>query len=224
MEVARDGHTVLDETSDRLRCLPERINGNLANVAERAYVPSSTAASPECWSDLAIDGAVALAPDAAPPAQTDSHDAPAMSPRFEVQTSDRAPATTSRMNLAEEVRELLSQMARPVNRKTVRLLVAIEPDIAILANPQAFRQLLSRLISDAIADTGASGGRVLLTAFPNGRTVRLVVTDEAETADPAHREATLRYATDWVGIPDGGFDVRLVAGGGIEVTVSLAAA
>jgi hypothetical protein len=65
---------------------------------------------------------------------------------------------------------------------------------------------------------------VLVTADPVGRSIRLTVTDEVEAADPVQREAALRYSNEWIGIPDGSLDVRLVPGGGIEVTLTLTAA
>lgn len=191
------------------------------------YAARPVPSRPSGWGYLALDGAVALAPDAPAPAQTDAQRATSSSARpqvgGDVQIATRVPVTVMRMNVAEEVRDLLSRMARPANHKTVRLLVAIEPDITVLADAKSFRGLLSRVISDAIADTGASGGRVLLTAFPDGRTIRLIITDQAEAADPVQREAALRYSEEWNGIPDAFLATRLVQGGGVEVALTLTA-
>ena len=65
---------------------------------------------------------------------------------------------------------------------------------------------------------------MLLTAFPDGRTIRLIVTDQAEAADPVRRETALRYSKEWADIPDASLAIRLVAGSGIEVALTLTAA
>lgn len=181
------------------------------------------------WCDLAVGSAAALAPGACSPATflpagVDTRNAPAPVTSYDVQTPNKGPATVSSLNVAAEVRDLLSLMARPANPQTVKLLVAIAPDITILANQLAFRGVLSRVILDAIAATGESGGRVLLTAVSEGRGIRLTVADEAEAADPVQREAALRYSDEWTAIPDCSLDVRLVPGGGIEVILTLTAA
>ncbi len=220
---------VLGDAITKVVTNPKPVDRGPADGTPRPrYDASPKPIAPPAWDDLSIDGAVALAPDAATTARpgTQSASTPSVRTRFgsEAQTSTQVLAVPSRLNIAAEVRELLSQMARPANRKTVRLLVAIEPDINILADPQAFKGLLTQVISHAIADTGASGGRVLLTAFPDKRTIRLVATDEAEAADPARREAALRHAINWDGIPNGSLSIRPVADRGVEVTVTLAAA
>jgi CheY-like chemotaxis protein len=195
-------------------------------TAERSvnaeYAKGPASGSHRDWGDLAVGSAAALAPAASSHAGVDTLNAPHTA--YDVQTPATVPVTVSSLNVAAEVRDLMSQMARPVPPRTVRVLVAIEPDLTILANQAAFRGLLSRVIADAIADTGASGGRVLLTAVPEGRKIRLTVIDEAEAADQVQREAALRYSDEWAGIPDGSLDVRLVPGSGIEVILTLTAA
>jgi hypothetical protein len=145
--ICRDIEQYWSETIATLGGAIARVVGNSSHVDSRTagwtgnarYAPDPVPARPPGWGDLAVDSTVALAPAAASAARLDTQDAPTLSDRsqggYDEQTPTRVPVTASYLNVAAEVRDLLSRMARPANPRTVRLLVAIEPDITRLANP-----------------------------------------------------------------------------------------
>jgi len=131
----------------------------------------------------------------------------------------RTPFVGGMLDLAAEVRDVLGQMGPDAARRRVRLEMAVQPDLAVHADPLVLRALLGDLVGNAMRH--APGGRVLLSAARLGGRVEIAVTDDGAGAEAAMQEAALREAGQLVALQGGTIHIEVHPGEGTTVLLRL---
>lgn len=131
----------------------------------------------------------------------------------------RTPFAGGLLDIAAEVRDVLGQMQPEAARGRVRLEMAVQPDLAVHADPLALRALLSDLVGNAMRH--APGGRVLLSAALLRGRVEIAVTDDGTGTEAAMQEAALREAAQLVALQGGTIHIEAHPGEGTTVLVRL---
>jgi two-component system sensor histidine kinase NreB len=131
----------------------------------------------------------------------------------------RAPFVSGVLDVAEEARDVLQQMAAEAAGHMVQLEFAVQPDLSVHADRLALRAVLSELVGNAMRH--APCGRVLLSAIRLGGRVQIAVTDDGATPDAASQQAALRDISELVALQGGTIDVEVYPGEGTTVVVRL---
>jgi len=115
--------------------------------------------------------------------------APGLAQTFEL---GQTPFESGMLDVAAEARAVLRQLEGQAAKRFVELEMAVQPGLAVRADPGAFRSLLFDLLNCAIG--AAPCGRILLAGVHAGHRVQISVTDDGPMADAALRQARLRDA------------------------------
>ena len=128
------------------------------------------------------------------------------------------PFAATRLDVAAEIRAVLEAMREEAADRSVRLELAVAPDLAVHADPSALRSVLGLLVSHAIRQARE---QVLASAIVLGGRVQIVVTDDGPGAGPADQQAMLRPAMGLVALQGGTLQVEAWRGEGSTVAVRL---
>lgn len=115
--------------------------------------------------------------------------APGLMETFEL---GRVPFKSGMLDVAAEALSVLRQLEGPAAKRFVELEMAMQPGLAVRADPGAFRSVLFDLLNSAIG--AAPCGRILLGGQQVGNRVQVSVTDDGAAADGPLRQAKLREA------------------------------
>ena len=126
-----------------------------------------------------------------------------------------------RLDVAGEVRWVLSAVLPQAVERSVRLEAAIRPDFAIWLDPRAFRKVLSDIVVQAVA--AAPGGKILVTGGDHGGRAQIAVTHDGTASARATAELALRGATEIVAFHGGTLEVDGRAGRGMTTIIRLPA-
>lgn len=129
--------------------------------------------------------------------------AAAQVPRFEL---GRTPFAGDMLDVANEVRTALARLAPVAARAFVQLEMAVQPELAVRADPRALGQALNDLIGNAIAHTPC--GHVLVGAMRYSGRVQISVTDDGAGPPEATQEATLRDAERLIALQGGTIQIE----------------
>jgi len=125
------------------------------------------------------------------------------------------------LDIATEVRAVLRQLEGLAARRFVALELAIQRDLAVRADPRAFREILHGLVASAI--DASPCGRVLVGAVGLGNRSRITVSDDGATVERELRASRLRPAERLAALQGATVEVRAYAGQGTTVVVMMPA-
>lgn len=131
----------------------------------------------------------------------------------------RTPFAGDILDVAQEVRDVLAQMAAEAARQLVQLEFAAQPDLSVHADRLALRAVLGELVNHAMRH--APGGRVLLSAIRLGGRVQIAVIDDGVGPAAPVQEAALREVAQLVALQGGTVDIETHPGEGTTVLVRL---
>ncbi len=133
------------------------------------------------------------------------------------------PITTSfgatRLDVAAEALGALRQVDDLAARNRVRLQIAVQPSLAVHADPAGFRWALIEVLENAIAH--APCGKVMLGGTRHGGRVQIAVLDDGQTSDRLTQEAALRPVERIVALHGGTLQVEVRPGQGTLVILRL---
>ena len=130
--------------------------------------------------------------------------------RSERGTTRLAPSPVELAPLLRDVKETFQPIARA---KQVEIAAELEPGVAVLADPEAVRQVVLNLLDNAVK-YGPPGQRVRVGSERVDGTIRLFVEDQGPGVPERDRE---RVWTSWQRLPRD--ERRAIAGSGIGLTV-----
>ncbi len=134
----------------------------------------------------------------------------------------QTPLESGLLDVAAEIRAVLEQLDGLAAQNFVEFELAVQPRLAIQADPRVFRDILTKLVVHAIDQ--APGGRVLLGAARQGGRVLVTVSDEGAGTDRATQESALRPAERLAALQGASLEVDARAGQGTTVVLRLTAA
>lgn len=123
------------------------------------------------------------------------------------------------LDLQAEALGALREVDGLAARLSVRLQIAIQPNLSVRADPQGFRRALIHLLESAIGH--APGGKVLLGARHHGGRVQIAVLDDGQGPDRREQEALLRPVECIVALHGGTLQVETRPGQGTLVVMRL---
>jgi signal transduction histidine kinase len=126
---------------------------------------------------------------------------------------------SSLLDIRREALEALREVDGLAARHRVRLQIAIQPDLAVRADPRGFRRALIDLLENAIGH--APGGKVLLGARRHGGRVQIAVLDDGQGRDRREQEAVLRPVERIVALHGGTLQIETRPGQGTLVVLRL---
>jgi hypothetical protein len=133
---------------------------------------------------------------------------PAGSPTL-VPRHDDAPLVTfesRELDVEHEVSAVLAELQVAARQHQVELEVAVQPRLAVWADPCALRQMLAGMLASAIER--AAGDGVLLTAAWHGGRVQVCVIDDGPAADPATLAGALRQVEQCAALQGGTLEIE----------------
>ena len=104
-------------------------------------------------------------------------------------------------------------------RNRVRLQIAVQPDLAVRADPRGLRQALIGLLENAIRH--APGGKIMLSGMRHGGRIQIAVLDDGQGPDRLAQEASLRSVERIVALHGGTLQVECRPGQGTLVLLRL---
>ena len=110
------------------------------------------------------------------------------------------------LDVAHEVAGALAQLQEVAHRHQVELQVTVQPKLAIWADPCALRQMLVKLLLQAMAR--AEGGAVLVSAGWHGGRVQMIVMDDGPAADHATLIGLLREVAQYTALQGGTLEIE----------------
>ena len=125
----------------------------------------------------------------------------------------------TRLDVAAEALGALRQVDDLAARNRVRLQIAVQPSLAVHADPAGFRWALIEVLENAIAH--APCGKVMLGGRSHGGRVQIVVLDDGQTSDRLTQEAALRPVERIVALHGGTLQVEVRPGQGTLVILRL---
>lgn len=137
-------------------------------------------------------------------------------PRFEL---SRTPFASGELDVTAELDAVMVQLGPEAARRYVQLEMAVQPELAVRADPRALREVMGDLVANAIRHCPC--GRVLVGAERHGGRVQISVTDDGVGPTSEVQEGVLRTAAELVALQGGTFDVQSRPGAGTTVTVRL---
>lgn len=128
---------------------------------------------------------------------------------------------SSLLDVEFEAREALRQVDGLAAGNRVRLQIAIQPDLAVRADPHGFRRALIEMLENAIGHSPC--GKVLVGGTVHGGRVQIAVLDDGQGPDRLAQEAVLRPAERIVALHGGTLHVETRPGQGTLVVMRLPA-
>ena len=117
------------------------------------------------------------------------------------------------------VQDVLGAHAAAARSRRVRLEFAVQPDLAVRADPRVLRELLGDLVSQAIRR--APCGRVLVGAMRHGGRVQISVSDDGAAVAAELHAAALRDTRQLAALQGGTLDIEAYPGQGSTVVLRL---
>lgn len=133
----------------------------------------------------------------------------------------RGPLVTGLLDIASAATAVLRQFESVAAQRLVALEVAVQPGLAVHADPRALQEILGDLVRDAIEQSLC--GRVLLGAAHVDGRVRISVSDDGVHVDRALRAGRLRPAERLAALQGATMDIDARAGQGTTVVLWLPA-
>jgi signal transduction histidine kinase len=124
----------------------------------------------------------------------------------------------SELDVASEIRTVLSRLEQRARAHHVRLKIAVQPGLVTRAEVGIFRQALSDLIEHALQRS--PGGEVLVTAGRHGGRVQVGVSDAGVT-DPPPGEGALRATSQLLALHGGTLELDPHPGEGLTAIMRL---
>jgi hypothetical protein len=118
---------------------------------------------------------------------------------------DLLPLASRELDVARECAGALAALRALAAENLIELQLAVQPKLAIWADPYALRHALIELLTQAIER--AAGGAVLLAAGWHGGRVQFSVTDDGDRQDHAALTALLRRVDPYIALQGGTLEV-----------------
>ncbi len=170
---------------------------------------------------LALAGLLVLAPGSLRRPRARGSDRWAKGPGTTVPACPPVASRAGTIDVAAEVRTVLSRVGPEAERVFAQITVAVQPGLTADAEPCAFRQLLADLVSAAVGR--APCGQVLLAAGLQGGRVQITVSDDGMVIGRHANESTLRGASPLTALQGGTLEIEMRPGEGTVATLRLAA-
>jgi hypothetical protein len=129
--------------------------------------------------------------------------------------------TSGVLDIAAETAAVIARFESLAAERFVALEVAVQPGLAVHADPRALREILGDLVACAIEQSPC--GRVLLTAGRIGARVQIAVSDDGTESDRALRSSQLRPAERLAALQGAVLEVDARPGWGTTVALRLPA-
>jgi hypothetical protein len=110
------------------------------------------------------------------------------------------------LDVEHEVWAAVAQLQEMAHRHQVELQVAVQPKLAMWADPCALQQMLVGILSQAIER--AEGGAVLVSAGWHGGRVQVTVMDDGSAGDHATLLGLLREVAQCAALQGGTFEIE----------------
>jgi len=110
------------------------------------------------------------------------------------------------LDVEHEVCGALAQLQEMAHRHQVELQVAVQPRLAMWADPCALQQMLVEMLSQAMQR--AEGGAVLVSADWHGGRVQVTVTDDGPAGDHAALVGRLREVEQFAALQGGTLEIE----------------
>ena len=127
--------------------------------------------------------------------------------------------TAGLLDVASATNAVFRQFESLAANRFVALEVAVQPNLAVRADPRAFQEILADLLQQAIEQSPC--GRVLLGAGHVGGRVQITVSDEGAHADRGLRASRLRPAQRLAALQGATMDIDARKGQGTTVVLRL---
>jgi hypothetical protein len=131
----------------------------------------------------------------------------------------QTPFAAGVLDVAAETAAVLRRFDSLAAMRFVALEIAVQPDLAVRADPRVLRDILGELLGQAIDQPSCE--RVLLGAVRIGGHVHISVSDDSVQADRALRASQLRSAERLAALQGATLDVDVRAGQGTTVLLRL---
>jgi len=121
---------------------------------------------------------------------------------------DLHPATfeARELDVGAEVAGAFAQFRNVAQRHHVELQITAQPRLAVWADPGALRQMLARMLAQAVER--APGSAVLLSAGWHGGRVQVTVTDDGPAGDHAALVGSLREVEQFAALQGGTLEIE----------------
>jgi hypothetical protein len=126
---------------------------------------------------------------------------------------------TRQLDLGDEVAQALARFRDVAQRHHVELQITVQPRVAVWADPAALRQMLARILAQAI--DRAAGGAVLTSAGWHGGRVQVAVTDDGPANDHASLVGRLREVEQFAALQGGTLEVECWKARGSRVVLRM---
>ncbi len=129
------------------------------------------------------------------------------------------PFETGVLDIAAETAAVMRQFEGLAAERFVALELAVQPGLAVRADPPVLREILGELVARAIEE--APCGRVLLSAAHVDDRIRIAVSDDGAQTDRASRAERLRQAQRLSALQGATMDIDTRTGCGTTVVLQL---
>ena len=130
----------------------------------------------------------------------------------------RTPFLGARLDVGQEVRAVLEELASEAPDGLVVADLAIAPDLSVHADRDALQTILNLLVCHAARQARE---KILVSAVRRGGRVQIAVTDDGSGASEAEQQAILRPVAELAALQGSTFDIETWPGQGTTITVRL---
>jgi len=110
------------------------------------------------------------------------------------------------LGVGQEISATLAEFQDVAHRHRVELQIAVQPELAVWADPGALRRMLTGMVTQAVER--AEGSAVLLSASWHGGRVQMTVTDDRPDGDHAALVGRLREVEQYAALQGGTLEIE----------------
>ncbi len=110
------------------------------------------------------------------------------------------------LGVDKEISATLAELQDVAHRHRVELQIAVQPELAVWADPGVLRRMLSGMVTQAVER--ANGSAVLLSAGWHGGRVQMTVTDDRPGGDHAALVGRLREVEQYAALQGGTLEIE----------------